>query len=122
VKFRVARHTTNLLVIINFYTNNVGLEILGEFRDHNGYDGVFIGKKGNEWHLEFTVSHDMPNHRADEDDLLVFYATSVEEYNAIKQRFADNNIREEIAKNPYWNENGITFTDPDGFRVTIAIG
>jgi hypothetical protein len=52
---------------------------------------------------------------------LVFYATSVDEYNAIKKRFAANNIKEETPKNFYWEENGITFTDPDGFRVVIAI-
>ena len=41
MKFRYARHTNNLDTLIDFYQNVIGLEKLGGFKDHNGYDGVF---------------------------------------------------------------------------------
>lgn len=120
MKIRIARHTKDLQPQINFYTDVLGLEVIGKFKDHNNYDGVFLGGKNTEWHLEFTVSNEQPNHHADEDDLLVFYTSSVDEYESILQKIKINNIFEVVPKNPYWKENGITIIDPDGFRVVIA--
>jgi hypothetical protein len=117
---RVARHTTHLQPLINFYTTILGLEITGDFKDHAGYNGVFIGGKNSGWHLEFTESSDVPEHIADEDDLLVFYV-SADEYKGINGRMMDDNIKPTPSKNPYWNENGVSILDPDGFRVVISI-
>ncbi|TSJ44155.1 hypothetical protein FO440_08280 [Mucilaginibacter corticis] len=72
MKLRVARHTSNLKPLISFYTTVLGLDVIGSFTDHAGYDGVFIGGKNSEWHLEFTTSANNADHHADEDDLLVF--------------------------------------------------
>lgn len=121
MKFRSARHTNNLAPIINFYTNILDLKILGDFKDHDNYDGVFLGIPGADWHLEFTVSNEQANHKPDEDDLLVFYASSVTEYEAILKKFAENNIQPIEAKNPYWRIHGTNFLDPDGFGIMIAI-
>ncbi|MFN8576725.1 MAG: VOC family protein [Candidatus Sericytochromatia bacterium] len=121
MKFRVARHTNNIDSIINFYRNILGLEILGEFKNHDNYDGIFLGFKNKDWHLEFTVSNEKPIHNFDDDDLLVFYCDSQDEYQVIKDRFRKNHIEEVQAKNPYWNLNGITYLDPDGFRVVISL-
>lgn len=120
MKFRIARHTIALQPIITFYTTILGLEILGDFKDHDGYDGVFLGFPGKEWHLEFTVSDDTPVQQPDEDDLLVFYVESTEQYNSLLEKFSTNNILHVAAKNPYWNLNGTIFKDPDGFRIVIA--
>ena len=76
MKFRVARHTSKIDTIINFYHSILGFDILGSFENHDGYDGVFLGLKDENWHLEFTISETSPNHHPDEDDLLVFYANS----------------------------------------------
>ena len=54
--FRYARHTTDLKQIERFYTEIVGLEKLGGFEKHNNYDGLFLGHKNSNWHLEFTTS------------------------------------------------------------------
>ena len=72
MKFRIARHTTNLESIIAFYCGILDLEILGEFHNHDRYDGVLIGNRDSDWHLEFTVSDEQPDHSPDVDDLLVF--------------------------------------------------
>lgn len=121
MRLRIARHTTNLQAITNFYVNVLGLKVIGKFEDHNGYNGVFIGLPNTGWHLEFTTSAHAPQHQPDEDDLLVFYQETAEECEVMKQNFKDHNIVPVVAKNPYWNENGTTYPDPDGYNVVIAI-
>jgi|SRR5471030_714068 catechol 2,3-dioxygenase-like lactoylglutathione lyase family enzyme len=121
MKFRTARHTKDLNQIIDFYGRILGLKVLGGFKDHHGYDGVFLGIPGEGWHLEFTVSDDSPVHSPDDDDLLVFYAESLDEFNIIKEKFIANRIKHVRPKNPYWEKNGITFEDPDGFRIVISV-
>lgn len=120
MKFRAARHTNNLSPIIAFYTNVLGLSVLGDFKDHDGYDGVFVGLPGADWHLEFTTSAESANHKPDEDDLLVFYPASADEYAAITERFSKHNIPPAEPKNPYWKVNGTLYKDPDGFGVMIV--
>lgn len=120
MKFRIARHTSNLQVIIDFYTQNLGLEVLGSFENHNDYDGIFLGKNGLDWHLEFTVSFDAPKHHPDEDDLLVFYINNLEEFEQMKANFKRNKHQVVSSKNPYWNQHALTYLDPDGFRVVIV--
>jgi len=120
MKFRISRHTTDLNRIIDFYGRILGLKVLGDFRDHHDYSGVFMGLPGENWHIEFTVSKTIPLHQADYDDLLVFYATTLEEFASVKKRFVKNNVKAVRPRNPYWEKNGITFEDPDGFRVVIS--
>jgi catechol 2,3-dioxygenase-like lactoylglutathione lyase family enzyme len=121
MKFRIARHTTDLNRIIDFYGRILGLKVLGEFKDHHDYSGVFMGIPGQSWHLEFTASSAPPAHQPDDDDLLVFYASSLEEFAAMKTRFVKNQVVQVKPSNPYWAKNGITFEDPDGYRVVISI-
>ncbi len=118
---RVARHTTNLQAITNFYTQLLGLEVLGSFNDHDGYDGVFLGTPEQDWHLEFTTSAKPPSHQPDEDDLLVFYVDTQEELEALAQRFSEKGIKTVEPKNPYWLTNGIAYADADGYRVVLAV-
>jgi catechol 2,3-dioxygenase-like lactoylglutathione lyase family enzyme len=121
MKFRIARHTNDLNRIIDFYGRILGLKVLGEFKNHENYNGVFLGIPGADWHLEFTVSNHPPLHQADDDDLLVFYAASLDEFTALKNRFIASRIKNVAPKNSYWAKNGITFADPDGFRVVISL-
>ena len=55
MEFRSARHTDNLKLIEEFYTQIIGLNVLFSFENHNDYSGVFI-QPGLDWHLEFTTS------------------------------------------------------------------
>jgi hypothetical protein len=68
--FRYARHTQNLEKLIGFYTKVLDFKVLGDFKDHNGYDGVFLGKHNENWHLEFTQDNNIPESQFDEDDIL----------------------------------------------------
>lgn len=117
---RVARHTDNLELLVKFYTEVIGLQIIGDFKNHEGYDGVFLGKENSDWHLEFTTSNEKAIHHPEADDLLVFYPENLQEYHRLLERIAANNIPRVAAKNPYWNKNGILILDPDGFGIVIS--
>lgn len=121
MKFRIARHTNNLAPIINFYQNLLGLSILGDFNNHDGYDGIFLGLPHADWHLEFTVSHQPPIHQPDDDDLFGFYLPTAIEYKLLNEKFSANNVMKAEAKNPYWEANGATYIDPDGYRIVLTI-
>ncbi|MEP6803056.1 MAG: VOC family protein [Flavobacterium sp.] len=117
---RVARHTDNLEVIEDFYVNILGFERLGGFENHNNYDGVFIGKSGLDWHFEFTQSDKKAKHTFDEDDVIVFYPKTILDYNDLIKKLLQYNISTINAINPFWNENGKMFLDPDGYRIVIS--
>ena len=57
--FRFARHTNNLENLKLFYIHILGFELLGGFENHNDYNGIFIGKPNEDWHLEFTQSNEI---------------------------------------------------------------
>lgn len=118
--FRNARHTNQLELLVEFYTQINGLEVLGRFENHSGYDGVFLGYPSADWHLEFTQSTEQVKHAFDEDDCLVFYPTTTSAFNAIFSTIKEKQITPIKAKNPYWNENGICILDPDGYTVIIS--
>ncbi|WP_317897979.1 hypothetical protein [Aurantibacillus circumpalustris] len=120
MKFRLARHTNSIEELANFYVKIIGLDLLDEFKNHSGYDGVFIGKNNLDWHLEFTQTIEKVNHTFDDDDLLVFYPGTQSEYDEIIVRINKNNITHSVPKNPYWQTNGITIQNPDGHYVIIS--
>ncbi|WP_306350649.1 VOC family protein [Flavobacterium sp. '19STA2R22 D10 B1'] len=119
--FRYARHTTDLHKIEKFYTEIVGLQKIGGFENHKNYNGLFLGHKNSNWHLEFTTSTDKPNNKFDEDDILVFYLNSTIELTEIEKRIKLRNINLEVPKNPYWADNGIMISDPDNFKVIFSV-
>ena len=119
--FRYARHTTNLQKIEKFYTEIAGLEKLGGFENHENYNGLFLGHKSFNWHLEFTTSAEKPKSQFDEDDILVFYVNSEIELAKIKKNIKLKNIKLEVPKNPYWIENGIMVSDPDNFKIIFSV-
>ena len=118
--FRFARHTNNLEKLKSFYIDVLGLELLGGFENHDGYNGVFIGKPNENWHLEFTQSNEILNHKFNEDDILVFYPNNKLEYKLLLEKLKKHSIEFITAKNTYWNENGKLFLDPDGYRIVIS--
>ena len=117
---RVARHTNNLEIIENFYVDILGFERLGGFQNHNNYDGIFIGKPGLDWHFEFTQSQTKANHTFDEDDVIVLYPKTISDYNDLKKKLLQYSVSIINAINPFWNENGQMFQDPDGYRIVIS--
>lgn len=51
----MARHTERLDELVRFHRDGLGLVQVGAFRDHDGYDGVFLEVPGTGAHLELTA-------------------------------------------------------------------
>ena len=117
---RIARPTDNLSAVVAFYRDGLGFEVLYEFADHDGFDGVMIGHAGAAYHLEFTRK---AGHTAGcaptEDNLLVFYLPDEAEWQAAVARLEQAGYPPVAAFNPYWDKKGKTFEDPDGYRVVL---
>lgn len=118
--FRYARHTSKIESLIEFYTSVLNFEVLGKFENHDGYNGVFLGLKGENWHLEFTQNEEKPQSKFDEDDALVFYPNSPKAYDDILENLKKFEVPILEAKNPYWKNKGICFEDCDHYKIIIS--
>lgn len=117
---RVARPTDDLAAVVAFYRDGLGLDVLAEFHDHDGFDGVMLGRHGAGFHLEFTRTAGHPAGRAPTaDNLLVFYLPDVAGWHAAVARMERAGYAAVPAFNPYWDRRGRTFEDPDGYRVVL---
>ena len=117
MEVRVARHTERLDEVVAFYRDGIGLPEVGGFRGHDGYDGVFLALPGSGAHLELTAGgrHGAPAPHP--ESLLVLYLGDEEAVRAVAARVGRDPID---PANPYWAERGLTFEDPDGFRIVLV--
>ena len=117
MQLRVARHTERLDALVRFYCDGLGLTELGGFQDHAGYEGVFLEVPGTGAHLELTAggAHGAPVPHP--ETLLVLYLGDDEAVGAVAARLA---VEPVAPANPYWAAHGLTFEDPDGFRVVLV--
>jgi len=117
---RVARPTDNLPALLRFYRDGLGLSVLTSFTAHNGFDGITLGHAHAPYHLEFTHQ---PGHAVGRaptaDNLLVFYLPEAAEWQAAVQRMEAAGFAFGPSYNSYWDQQGITFEDPDGYRVVL---
>ena len=117
---RIARPTDNLDEVVRFYRDGIGFEIIGSFRDHDGFDGVMLGHKGAAYHLEFTCKTGHRVGRAPTaDNLLVFYVPDAGKWELAATRLQRNGYKPVKSFNPYWDKVGKTFEDPDGYRIVL---
>ena len=90
---------------------------VGRFHDHDGYDGVFLVLPGTGAHLEFTSGGDHAAPVPHPESLLVLYLGDRAAVDAVATRLGTDPV---APANPYWAEHGLTFEDPDGFRVVLV--
>ena len=117
MQLRVARHTERLDEVVGFYRDGIGLIEIGSFRDHDGYDGVFLAVPGTGAHLELTAGGRHGPAAPHPESLLLVYLGDDEAVQAAAARLGVDPI---APANPYWAEHGLTFEDPDGFRVVLV--
>ena len=117
MQLRVARHTDRLHELLAFYRDGLGLTELGGFRDHAGYDGVFLEVPGTGAHLEFTAGGGHPAPEPHPESLLVLYLGDAAAVQAAAARLDAAPV---APANPYWAQHGLTVADPDGFRVVLV--
>jgi catechol 2,3-dioxygenase-like lactoylglutathione lyase family enzyme len=117
---RIARPTDHLAEVVHFYRDGFGLDVLGEFQNHDGFDGVMLGRAGFGWHLEFTRKSGHTAGRAPtQDNLLVLYLPDGAEWRAAVERMESVGYAPIPSFNPYWDRFGRTFEDHDGYRVVL---
>lgn len=117
MQLRVARHTERLAEVVAFYRDGIGLSEIGGFRDHDSYDGVFLAVPGTDAHLELTTDGGHGAPAPHPESLLVLYLGDEQTVRTVTARLGVDPVP---AVNPYWAEHGITFEDPDGFRVVLV--
>ena len=117
---RIARPTDQIEAVTAFYRDALGLEVIGGFTDHDGFDGVMLGLPGAGWHLEFTAKAGHAVGGAPtEDNLLVLYLPDDAEWRGAISRIEAAGHSPVASFNPYWDARGLTFEDPDGYRVVL---
>jgi catechol 2,3-dioxygenase-like lactoylglutathione lyase family enzyme len=114
---RIARHAERLDELVGFYHDGIGLAEVGVFRDHAGYDGVFLSLPGTEAHLEFTAGGHPAAPTPHPESLLVLYLGDSETVASVVAPLGVDPVQ---PANPYWAEHGLSFEDPDGFRVVLV--
>jgi len=120
VQVRIARPTDRLDEVVAFYRDALGLEQLGSFEHHAVVAGVMLGLPGREYHLEFTRrAGGGPVPAPSKDNLLVLYVKDREAMNEAAERLQARGHHPVPPENPYWAERGLTFEDPDGWRVVL---
>ena len=119
-KLRIARPTNDLTALRHFYVEGLGLAELYAFADHAGFAGLMVGPPQSPYHLEFTrqVGHLVPPAPTAEN-LLVFYLPERAEWEAAAARMRAHGYTPVPAHNAYWDQQGLTFADPDGYRVLL---
>lgn len=119
-KLRIARPTNDLAALRRFYQDGLGLQELASFTNHNGFDGLMLGHEQAPYHLEFTHQ---PSHYVGRaptaDNLLIFYLPDAAEWQEAITQMRAAGFMPVPSYNPYWDQQGCTFEDPDGYRVVL---
>jgi catechol 2,3-dioxygenase-like lactoylglutathione lyase family enzyme len=119
-KLRIARPSDDLDALLPFYERGLGLKVLYRFEGHDGFDGLMLGGEGAPYHFEFTRARGHSAGKAPtQDNLLVFYVPYRAEWEAAVRRMRAAGFDPVPAFNPYWDRLGLTFEDPDGYRVVL---
>lgn len=117
---RIARPVTDLLRLTDMYQRGLGLQWLGAFEDHAGFDGVMLGKPGMPYHFEFTHCRMHPvTPTPTEEDLLVLYVPDEDAWTGQCQALLAAGFKETQPFNPYWAQRGRTFLDVDGYHIVV---
>jgi catechol 2,3-dioxygenase-like lactoylglutathione lyase family enzyme len=98
-----------------FYGRLLGMPVLAQFDDHDGYSGVVFGLPDASRQLE-VVSRDGFVPSPTPEDQLVFYLESAAAVAAEAARIQAARLESSISPNPYWEKNGaVCSVDPDGY-------
>ena len=120
---RVVRPTDQMDAVVAFYRDGLGFPELTRFSDHDGFDGAILGFPGAPYHLEFTHAHGRSAGRAPTpDNLLVVYMPDARAWSRMIGVMQRRGHRPVESFTPYWDREGVTYEDPDGYRVVLHQG
>jgi hypothetical protein len=103
------------------YCRGLGLTVLGRFENHDGFDGVMLGRCEAPYHFELTHcrTHAV-NPTPTVEDLVVLYIPDEQEWQATCGNMCAAGFRPVKSFNPYWEAHGRTFVDGDGYRSVLV--
>ncbi|AZK93279.1 MULTISPECIES: VOC family protein [Streptomyces] len=130
---RFARPTAAYDEVVAFYGDGLGLPVIAEWRDHEGYDGVVFGLPGTGVQLEITQHGTPPGPGGPggtptpwipaphpENQLVLYLDGAAARDEAAAGLRARGHVPVPPA-NPYWARYGaVLFEDPDGWLVVLA--
>lgn len=119
-KMCVARPTDNLVRIAKMYQRGLGFKRLDAFENRAGAEGIILGLPGQAYHLEFTRHREETVGKAPtEENLLVFYIPDADEWQNTCHAMESAGFKSVEARSPFWDTEGRTFEDIDGYRVVL---
>ena len=97
------------------------MQIISSFTNHSGFDGVMLSLPNFSLHLEFTYQHGVifNSKVPSKDHLLVFQIEDKEEWDVAVKKVESAGGVEVESENPYWDVRGVTFEDPEGWRIVL---
>jgi hypothetical protein len=121
-QLRIARPSRDLGAAERFWVGGLGLDVL--FRADDSADGghalLMVGWRGAAWHLELVGDPGGATPPAPtEEDLLVLYLNGPVDDDVVSRLLAAGGTRV-AARNPYWDQWGVTIADPDGYRLVLS--
>ena len=119
---RIARPSHDLQAAERFWVDGLGLNVL--FRADSTAEGgnalLMVGWPDAAWHLELVGDPDDATPATPtEEDLLVLYLNGEVSEDLVGRLIQAGGIRV-TARNPYWEQWGVTIADPDGYRLVLS--
>ncbi|MFC8850113.1 MULTISPECIES: VOC family protein [unclassified Micromonospora] len=118
---RIARPSRNLAAAERFWVDGLGLRVLyrGAANAPGEHDLVMVGWAGAGWHLELVGGTGLtvaPSPTG--EDLLVLYVDGPVDGELVDRLERTGGTR--VSAGPYWDRWGVTFADPDGYRLVLS--
>jgi catechol 2,3-dioxygenase-like lactoylglutathione lyase family enzyme len=119
---RIARPSRDLRAAERFWVGGLGLDVLYRADEpaEGGHALLMVGWPDASWHLELVGDPAGATPAAPtEEDLLVLYLGGDIDDDVVT-RLADAGGTRVAARNPYWDQWGVTIADPDGYRLVLS--
>ncbi|MEU5530547.1 VOC family protein [Micromonospora chersina] len=118
---RLARPSRDLAAAERFWADGLGLDVLyRSTADGPGeHDLVMLGRPGAGWHLELVGGAQLAVAPSPtEEDLFVLYLDGPVDDELAGRLERAGGTR--VSAGPYWDHWGLTFADPDGYRLVLC--
>ena len=119
---RIARPSRDLAAAERFWVDGLGLTVLhrADADAVGGHALLMLGWPDAAWHLELVGDpHGATLPAPTDEDLLVVYVGDAIDESAVARLVASGGTPV-AARNPYWDEWGVTVADPDGYRLVLS--
>ncbi len=119
---RIARPSRDLRTAERFWVDGLGLDVLFRLDDsaEGGHALLMVGWRDASWHLELVAdpAGETPPAPTEEDLLVLYLGGPVDD--EVVSRLTNAGGTRVAARNPYWDEWGVTIADPDGYRLVLS--